>query len=820
MRTIATFLCCLAAGTAFAQTDANRQRCLSDDPDTSIAGCTAMIDSGRETGQNLATAYFNRGLAHRDKGNVSQAVRDYTEAIDRGETDPEVRFERGVGYFATGEYARAREDFAAAVKAQPGPAASRYLHLADDWLTCTSGPVSDRPGACDAVAVVAPSIVPQWLQANATALLNHRGLAYLALRQFDHALADFNQAVEQQPDAAALRNNRGRVYYESQQYAAAVAEFGEAIRLAPADPTPLVNRGMARAATPDAAAALADFDAALALNATLSAALTGRAIVLVGQNRADEANRAIDAALSLDPSDAGALYCRGVMKARRGDASGAEDFSVATLVQPEIAQAMARFGIAAPGAPSPATARPAAARSAWLVWASAGGVIAAVTLGILLIRRRRAKHNDVTIVTCLLLAALTSPVMAQRQACARTPDGTNRCFDVGTGGGSGSGGGSGGGGGSSSSAPGINRRAQAQSAAADKADAFEFLGDTALARGQYEDAIKAYDKALDAFYSDDRRRYYEGLKLKARGVWLDRELQRADEAYRAGQYEEMLRQLDRAKRAWYNRALQEVIDSWKQAMARDKFVSARAAAFCRAKVAAAADRKAWEQLGVSFESAVERFKEFEDVSTDQRDEMKNKAFDALLDHSVPLAEAAGVLNPWNVNGAIKELRATSGRFAPVMAPVEDALRRVAAAKNKSERAEAYKAYVEMVKVKKDEIATHTAMAKDEKNRTLHGLLGVLKIVQGNPALGRVVSGVEFLESAAYLAYLRGLRPGGNTGAIGSMVSITDDQLKQLPAMRKQLKEHVAARNNARQAWQKATGKTGEPVCAAQSIVAR
>ena len=43
-------------GAATAQTD-DQQRCSAPDPDLSISGCTAMIQSGHETRQNLAKAF-------------------------------------------------------------------------------------------------------------------------------------------------------------------------------------------------------------------------------------------------------------------------------------------------------------------------------------------------------------------------------------------------------------------------------------------------------------------------------------------------------------------------------------------------------------------------------------------------------------------------------------------------------------------------------------------------------------------------------------------------------------------------------------------
>ena len=50
--------------------------------DTVIDGCTAVIQSGREPPEKLATAFDNRGVAYRHKGEYERALQDYEQAID------------------------------------------------------------------------------------------------------------------------------------------------------------------------------------------------------------------------------------------------------------------------------------------------------------------------------------------------------------------------------------------------------------------------------------------------------------------------------------------------------------------------------------------------------------------------------------------------------------------------------------------------------------------------------------------------------------------------------------------------------------------
>jgi hypothetical protein len=55
------------SGAATAET-LDQRRCSDPDPDLSISGCTAMIQSGQQTEENLAKAFLSRGNAYISKG--------------------------------------------------------------------------------------------------------------------------------------------------------------------------------------------------------------------------------------------------------------------------------------------------------------------------------------------------------------------------------------------------------------------------------------------------------------------------------------------------------------------------------------------------------------------------------------------------------------------------------------------------------------------------------------------------------------------------------------------------------------------------------
>jgi len=80
-----SFFACLLLGATVAavgQTrDQNWEKCKAEDPDTSIAGCTALIQAGQESTVDLASAYFDRGIAYRDKKEYDLALQDLDQAL-------------------------------------------------------------------------------------------------------------------------------------------------------------------------------------------------------------------------------------------------------------------------------------------------------------------------------------------------------------------------------------------------------------------------------------------------------------------------------------------------------------------------------------------------------------------------------------------------------------------------------------------------------------------------------------------------------------------------------------------------------------------
>jgi tetratricopeptide (TPR) repeat protein len=262
-----------AAAPATAADDQNSTWCVGGrgiSPDLRIGGCTAVIQSGRETAQDLATDFKNRGEAYEAKRDYAHAVADFDQALQLKADYADAYIERANTYY-----------------------------LENDYL---------------------------------------------------HAIADFDRALRLKPDSAGIYIDRGIIYLDKDDFEDAVADFSEAIRLDPNSSPAYNNRCLARVNHGrDLDQALSDCNATLRLHPDIYA-LRIRAFVYYRLGRYDEAIADATAALAGDPKFAHALYVRGLAWAAKGDrARGSADMAAAKAIYPKVADDYARYGAPPPG---------------------------------------------------------------------------------------------------------------------------------------------------------------------------------------------------------------------------------------------------------------------------------------------------------------------------------------------------------------------------------------------------------------------------------------------------------------------------------------
>lgn len=87
----------------------------------------------------------------------------------------------------------------------------------------------------------------------------NRAAAYVARREFDKALQDYNDAIRLDANFAASYNNRGVVYSATEDYERAVADFNHALNIDSHYIPSLINRGIVSAIQGDLDSAETDF---------------------------------------------------------------------------------------------------------------------------------------------------------------------------------------------------------------------------------------------------------------------------------------------------------------------------------------------------------------------------------------------------------------------------------------------------------------------------------------------------------------------------------------------------------------------------------
>lgn len=105
-------------------------------------------------------------------------------------------------------------------------------------------------------------IIQQIDSSSRDAYLN-RGAAYVARREFDEALEDYNEAVRLDGSFAPSYNNRGVVYAAIEEYDVALADFNRALDMDSNYPPAYINRGIVSAIQGDWDSAQADFEMAI-----------------------------------------------------------------------------------------------------------------------------------------------------------------------------------------------------------------------------------------------------------------------------------------------------------------------------------------------------------------------------------------------------------------------------------------------------------------------------------------------------------------------------------------------------------------------------
>lgn len=221
-----------AGGSPAGSTDDWANCAQSADDDRSIRACTNIITAGRESRENLVTAYMWRGNAYKlkgmfgdfigDYGNPDRAIADYDAAIKLNPQLAEAYRERGFAYDEKRDYDRAIADETKAIELNPA------LVDAYRWRASAYGNKGDHDRE------IADETKLIELQPGDENAYYFRAAAYENKGDHDRAIGDYNKAIELKPGSGFAYYGRGVANAAKGDPARALTDFRAAARLIPA----------------------------------------------------------------------------------------------------------------------------------------------------------------------------------------------------------------------------------------------------------------------------------------------------------------------------------------------------------------------------------------------------------------------------------------------------------------------------------------------------------------------------------------------------------------------------------------------------------
>lgn len=168
-----------------------------------------------------------------------------------------------------------------------------------------------------------------------------QGLNFLRSRNYQGALENFNQAIQQDPKDAKLYVNRSKARLSLRDSEGALADLNQALQLDPQDSNQAyLNRGNLYLTQGRLPAALADYNQALQRNPRNAEAYYQRAIVMERMGNRLQAQNDLTQAIGFNPRLAEAYSRRGALYAAQGDRMRAmTDFNRALLFDLFLASA-------------------------------------------------------------------------------------------------------------------------------------------------------------------------------------------------------------------------------------------------------------------------------------------------------------------------------------------------------------------------------------------------------------------------------------------------------------------------------------------------
>lgn len=247
-----------------------------------------------------AAQFFLRGNVQLQKREYREAIRFYTEALDKKPDFADAYNNRGLAKFRNDDREGALADYTRAIDTDPDFGAA-YLNRAEVRLE--TGDVTGSLADLQRIArEYADSSFYQVRLAD----------TYVRLNQPAPAQAAYDRALQLDPKNVEALTNRGALFFGQKAYEPAEQDIREALRLNPKQDAALNNQSLLMARRGQYAEALAFVERALAMQPNQPYYLNNKAYLLLMLNRPGEALPLIEESLRRDDNNAWAYRTQGV----------------------------------------------------------------------------------------------------------------------------------------------------------------------------------------------------------------------------------------------------------------------------------------------------------------------------------------------------------------------------------------------------------------------------------------------------------------------------------------------------------------------------
>lgn len=174
-----------------------------------------------------------------------------------------------------------------------------------------------------------------------------RGLSHFDMGEWLKSIADFDQAIQKQPNYTEAYFYRGLARLQQGDLPGSIADYSQAIRLNSSYADAYYNRAVVRSQSGDQAGAIADYTQAIRIDSSFAAAYNNRGLARSDLEDQQGAIEDFSQALRINPGKANTYYNRGLAYSRlRDDRRAIADYTEAIRLNSNYAKAYGNRGLA------------------------------------------------------------------------------------------------------------------------------------------------------------------------------------------------------------------------------------------------------------------------------------------------------------------------------------------------------------------------------------------------------------------------------------------------------------------------------------------